>query len=806
MAQKFSELLGLVSPEGAEILGEIGRSKKLAKRGADGPPPDRTFFMPLRLLVDQSPFSTPYSQHPWVYAANSARAKPLSQVPYRIYKEAKKLGPTERVARAVTVLPRMKSQLQRLSAMPTARERMMELRRLAPWLDAAAVARAAGDVEVVETGEWYELFRKPNPEITRAQLWEATFLNLGLEGNAFWRLLNKKGEPCSDTEVPVEIWPYSKKGWKPLVDPDTKIISAWKQTWGAISADGIANAGEEKTETLPLSAVVFWRYFNPYHPIWGLSPLSPLRADIESDFYAVMFNLAFFKSGAHVGGYIYSERALTPQQKKDLLQQFEERHGGSRKAHRPDVFEGGLKFVPIDSKHKDMDFVKLRDKVRDTILSVYRVPRSMVGLNEDVNRASMEQGAANFWEVSLIPEALYAEDLLDSHLFTEKRAKGSIWGAFDFSVVDALQEDMAATVDVAKGLQALGYTINEINQRLELGMEEQPWGDTWYRTSTLVPVNEKEEAPDPDDAVDKDKGKDGKTPPGKNEKDDEVDDDEDDDAEDKAAQAAALAKAPPKQTARAVENTEDVWERLHAKLFAPAEDLVERKFGRFLHELRKAQLKLIEENADVLSTLTVPDSLLFPLTEWQTKAAEAIDPVWKRVRVACDEEMASTLSKSVAQLRDAQEEEDYEVLMQLLVNRIGMAVATVRKTLRALFAELILEGTTVEKLQERVRYLFNRFRSQGRVATVARVMSGSFVNGYREIQMRAAAVDQVEWVTAQDELVRDNHIQYGNAGMQPRGVNWATILGYEYVLEFPHDGRAPAGEVINCRCALVPVS
>lgn len=800
--------LMLVSPEGVELLTQSGLGA--VAKGADQPPPDRTFFLPLRLLVDQTPFTKPYAQHPWVYAANSAIAKPISQVPYRIYKATKEpLPAAERVSRAVAVLPRFKNRLGRLATIGSPRERMREIRALAPWLDSSQLVRAIGDAEVIEAGPWYELFRKPNPEITRSQLWEATLLNLGLEGNGFWRLLNARGEPCADNEIPSEIWPYPKRGWKPLIDPKRKVIAGWEHAWTLPSDDIAPEGGEEHKDKLPLSAVVFWRYFNPYHPVWGLSPLAALRTDIEQDFFAVMFNLAFFKSGAHVGGYIYSERTITPQQKKDLLQQFEERHSGARKAHRPDVFEGGLKFVPVNSSHRDMEYAKLRDKVRDTILAVYRVPRSITGLNEDVNRASMEQGSANFWETKLIPEAKYAEDLLDSHLFTEKRAGGVTWGAFDFSVVDALQEDMAATVTVAKGLAEIGYTVNEINARLELGMEDQPWGDTWYRQQSLVPVNEREEKEERVDEPEPDDDDKGKVPP-TNEPDD-TDEETEDDATQEAARAHAASSSAPRvrQTKRAAENSDDVWERLHDALFAPTEDLVERKFGRYLHELRKAQLKLIEDNASILSTLTVPDSILFPLGEWQTKAADVVAPIWTRMRPACDKEMEQSLPEGKRVLSDVQrgvEDDEFEVLVANLGKRIGMAVTTVRKSLRELFEEMMAEGASADALMERVRYMFNRFRSQGRISTVARIMAGGYVNGYRDIQMRARAIEQVEWVTAQDELVRDNHVVYGNAGLRERGTNWATIVGQSYTLEFPHDGRAPAGEVMNCRCALVPVS
>ncbi len=54
-----------------------------------------------------------------------------------------------------------------------------------------------------------------------------------------------------------------------------------------------------------------------------------------------------------------------------------------------------------------------------------------------------------------------------------------------------------------------------------------------------------------------------------------------------------------------------------------------------------------------------------------------------------------------------------------------------------------------------------------------------------------------------DERVRADHVTLGGEE-HPVGFNFATLIQSTGILEFPLDPRAPAEQVINCRCALIP--
>jgi hypothetical protein len=58
-------------------------------------------------------------------------------------------------------------------------------------------------------------------------------------------------------------------------------------------------------------------------------------------------------------------------------------------------------------------------------------------------------------------------------------------------------------------------------------------------------------------------------------------------------------------------------------------------------------------------------------------------------------------------------------------------------------------------------------------------------------------VETKQWLSAEDNNVRESHVKYSQMGSMP--------IDYEYApgLRFPQDSGGSAEEVINCRCVIV---
>lgn len=762
-------------------------------RKRQGPPADPNFFKTIRISAAGA-FDNPYGQHGWTNAGIDSIATPLSQAPFRIYQEqgrkpgeARK-GPSfdDRLARVRSTLPdlpRDKAEEVATSAIP--RERAAALRRVRPAVRAFEVVRAVGDVELVESGPWYDLFKKPNTSQTRAQLWQASFVQLCQIGECFWVLLGATDKAKVD-EIPREVWPVpGGSEWDYDKDTKTKAPRLWK--FGS------------KPELFELFQVVFAHYYNPKNIFRGLAKIAPVAVDIEADHRMSLYNLNYIKNGAIPSGVFTSERPMDKKQAEEWLKGYEERHAGEKKAGRPPLLTGGVKFEAQSATHAEMQYIAGRAAQRDTVLSAaFRVTKNMVGLSGDQNRASMLASIKGHYDSVVLPNAAYMEDLLASDLFTEPRARtngADVFGLFDFSSVSALQEDFTEKLRAAEALSVLGYTANQINEFLELGLPVLTWGDVWWRDQGKVPVFDK---PDPEDF--KPKPQPPQLGPGKDpedEPDEEVDDEEEEEEEGKGLARRARRRG------MSADDKALHWEGLIERLFVPGEERFGRQLKRFLGKLKREQIERIRKAGKVAGQ-AAPSTTLFDLQEWKGIIASDLRPIYRRIVAEAAEEAEAEVAKAKKTAVRA-EEGSINALAGDLSRRVGRVVGSVRRQLEQLVEEA-QEADEDELVDLVSEYFGHLVASKGsKLGQVSRTETSAAVNQSREMVFLENSIEEQEWITADDELVRDNHVTYGGAGPVPLKYNFATLAGESYTLMFPHDPQAPPGETVNCRCVVVPV-
>lgn len=399
----------------------------LVRKSAIGPlPGDRVIYRSLReILAQQGAVVTqPYKDSIWVYSAVNAIATNIARVPFVIKRDI-----------------------------------------------------GAGLSKKIEDGPIYELFQNPNPLMSQRQLFEATMIFLGLFGEAVWILEGRD----NITQIPKEIWTFSPTRFEPIQSKTNGMIIGWKYDNG--TADKIPLANHE---------VLFFRYFNPYNDIRGMSPVDAAKENINQDFYATRYNSAFFKNGAKVGGFISVDGELTDEQFNRILKQFEDRHGGYDKAHKIALIEGGGKFTEASISQKDMDYIQGKKMTKQEILAAFKVNEVVLG---DFSQVKSYDGAKAadkaFWEECLMPKTHYIEDHLWAKFFSHigvRKGRGKVWGEFDLATVGSLQVNFADKIETAGKMFTMGWPINEINRRLDLGMEEVPWGDEWWVPGGFLPV------------------------------------------------------------------------------------------------------------------------------------------------------------------------------------------------------------------------------------------------------------------------------------------------------------------------------
>ena len=148
--------------------------------------------------------------------------------------------------------------------------------------------------------------------------------------------------------------------------------------------------GPNKKETYDPENVIFIKYPNPLKPLRGRGTLEAVAQTVDLDTYAEKWNLNFFYNSARPDIILSTDGVLNEQQLKRLEEQWKKKFKGVSKAFKMAILEGGLKVDRLQLSQRDMDFLNQMRFSRDKIMSIFRVPKTAIGITDDVNRANAE--------------------------------------------------------------------------------------------------------------------------------------------------------------------------------------------------------------------------------------------------------------------------------------------------------------------------------------------------------------------------------------------------------------------------------
>ena len=698
--------------------------------------------------------------------------------------------------------------------------------------------------DVLRDGPWVELFDQPCPGLSRSQFFELLALQVQEpRGESIIIKESYGNERIAPGEIPTELWPMSGERFSVVLNADTKLPEAWVY----MTPDG-------KPVIYAPHELIVVRLMNPYDRWRGIGPGEAAQIAMRQDWKASRYNERFFDNDATPGGVLITQGKLTPEQRTSIRGAWENRHQGVDKRSRVAVLEGGLDYKDTSKSQRDMEFIGGRKLAWQEVAMVYGVPESELGLMENIPNASAIATDKGFWTKRLVPYMKNIEDTLWSELFRPvegdagspgrarrtmnvrkaearwspsrlraqrtyreyqdvrtwsafDRAKqpaptkrGDVWGEFDLSTIEALRDDFSAKVKDAEVLQRLSYPVNQINERLDLGMENVAWGDEQSMPAASA-FGGGFGGDDEDDA-----------PPEKKKpapkKDKEKKDDEDERA------VVVPAKSSDVVAVRMVE-----WTRKHTPrhahalkvfeaLIVPIESKFQSKFTRWLMEMREWQIKALAGQvkaprfAALDGTRGPKDKLtkeelqkvLFETQVWGQKLVKYEHANYTQAAKGGIDSAVSDLGGNFAfDVVDPRVVDVIEKREKILLTKVP---ETIQKRVARSLEAGIGNGETVSELQDRLRADFNLF-TNARARMVARTEVANTVNQSRAQVFEAEGVEATEWTTAQDEVVRDSHdAQNGDV----------VALGQPFKngCKFPGDPAAPPGETINCRCVAIP--
>lgn len=664
-----------------------------------------------------------------------------------------------------------------------------------------------GEAKEIEQHDLLSLLSKPNPQMSGTDMFELLAIYEKILGNAY---LYKVKDAIGKV---IQLWVLRSDWVEPKLADDGTLL-------------GYDYKPRNRSVFFQKDEIIHFWSANPLSHYVGTGYLRGLITTVMSDIYAQRWNAKFFLNSARPDGILTTEANLDENDRKETLDEWNKKFGGVGSEHKVAVLSGGLQYETIANTHKDMDFSELRRANIDDVISCLGVPRSILGITEEVTRANAETGVYVFLSETIEP--IFRK-------WTEK-LNHSLVPDFDTSIVldfeDPTPED-EESLDIhhEKALNKW-MTVNEI--RFERGLEAVEGGDVIYSTFGAVPlgteISYSDNAQDDEDtsssggdSSDKSKARVGaaanmiqlSAPVAKTKKQKKLNRIyktalrnnkmlrlreeliEDVSSKVKIAVRRTIQSQYKKRTFSKEERAM-VWKIFDARL--SKWELYWESFQAVLFEKQRKRMRkqLIESGIGEKAIIKAGE---LDFIDWE-KENEIFEKKSKPVIEDIVKETGEYGMNQVGRYNfDPTDKKTAKWILKKATRFAQDVNATTKKRLKASLAEGLLKGESIPDLAKRVdEVMGNRIASSAKTIARTETLSASNAGtlfGYEQ----TGIVQKKEWLATLDDKVRDAHAEADGIVV---GVNDNFSVGGD-TLDFPGDPSGSPENIINCRCTILPV-
>lgn len=244
-----------------------------------------------------------------------------------------------------------------------------------------------------------DFMSQPNPlyEMTSSAIWRLHEIYLMLTGEGFF-LIER-----DDQDRPVELWnvpPHWVKMTPYLGSPTYQIISP-----GGISME------------VPVDDMFLMKQLNPLDPFMrGLGIAESIADEVEIDEYAAKFQKRFFYNDA-TPPVVFAMPTATDEQRKAFMARWNKRHKGVENSHKAAALSGEITIHELGKgEGKNLGFIESRAAMRDAVLEHFGVPREIMGITENSNRATADSAQYIYAKNVLMPKLRNREEAINKQL------------------------------------------------------------------------------------------------------------------------------------------------------------------------------------------------------------------------------------------------------------------------------------------------------------------------------------------------------------------------------------------------------
>ena len=304
----------------------------------------------------------------------------------------------------------------------------------------------------VENHPVLKLLAKPNAFQTKEEFLWLTSIYWLAEGEAPIYLNSPKN--------PTEMVLLNPENLTVKFDPKT-IVGGYKYR----------QSNGTQTE-IPAENIIMLKMPSLHSPFRGAGVMRYIAQTLDIDNFIEEYLKLFFFNDTTPGAVLETAQELNKTVIERLKQQFQTRHQGIKNSHKLSVLEKGMTYKKISSNVNELQLKELNDMIRDKVLAAFKVPKSVLGIVEDVNRSNAEASSYTFSKRSIQPKLRMIEGQLNYFLLP--KFAGSETMEFEFE--SPVFEDKLVNAQInALAIQNGWLTRDEV--RSEMGLDALEEGD-----------------------------------------------------------------------------------------------------------------------------------------------------------------------------------------------------------------------------------------------------------------------------------------------------------------------------------------
>jgi HK97 family phage portal protein len=614
-----------------------------------------------------------------------------------------------------------------------------------------------------------KLWERPNRHFSREQVIQFFVTFMELRGEAFLTF--------DDPERPTTISPHLD----PLYWRFDKANDGSPMLWHMHN--------EAQFSRLMPSEILHHRYVCPSDPYRGQSPLRSAANKYAISTGGDALQKSIIERGGERGILYKVPEAFSASQRDQTLAALRGRRQNKNAVGSDSLLPNGVEVVDPRFIEDDYDILAALPRSEDGICNVFGVPASLLSGKDD-NYATFKGRQKVYWANTLVPAIRGIESAFDDFF----GRNFGVFIRFDLARIEALKDNLGDQVTIAAALKSAGWPWAAIEDLLKIGtpLALIPEAKTVLVSAMLAPADKLIEewnqppAPAPEPAP---------APPPT------------------PAPSGSDGKGEPRHIVRDVSGL-PLTNTLIRKRALDARETIgrTRRMAKLERELKTGWRSLLSTwKGKAVRAVSAAGGdvsrIEQSLRDMQPQLGKAmVDLVSPSHLAAAREGMTSILlitgkvdfgDQQI--VRDAKvpelspEAREWVLRRQNMIS--GMADDLFGKIIGQVGAAVV-DGTEPSAIAGLVADAFDMRVS--RAVTIARTEVGTAYNVSRYAEMGEQGFEQHEWMTAEDELVREEH---ADCDGEVRAIGEPFPCGLSYPME---DG-ADAGNTVNCRCQTLPV-